>query len=145
MKLLYYKFGKQGVVTDYQAWLYKMTEFNDSFQEGLWKLKCRKYNNIELEGLEYEPVATISNDFLAPTEDQLDRLEGETNDVKRGYMEWSVQWDMLVHTILWRDRRLSEGFLHVYIYELTPWLRRDQWSFYPSLSRCGMNIRNTIF
>jgi hypothetical protein len=37
--------------------------------------------------LEYEPVATISNDFLAPTEDQLDRLEGETNDVKRGYME----------------------------------------------------------
>ncbi len=90
MKLLYYKFGKQGVVTDYQAWLYKMTEFNDSFQEGLWKLKCRKYNNIELEGLEYEPVATISNDFLAPTEDQLDRLEGETNDVKRGYMEWSV-------------------------------------------------------
>jgi hypothetical protein len=38
--LLYYKVGKEGVVTNYQAWLrgwreHKITEFDVSFQEGL--------------------------------------------------------------------------------------------------------------
>ncbi|MFO0446187.1 MAG: hypothetical protein ACK51L_00815 [bacterium] len=38
--LLYYKVGKEGVVTNYQAWLrswreHKITEFDVFFQEGL--------------------------------------------------------------------------------------------------------------
>jgi hypothetical protein len=42
--LLYYKVGKEGVVTNYQAWLqgwreHKITEFDVFFQESLRELK----------------------------------------------------------------------------------------------------------
>jgi hypothetical protein len=42
--LLYYKVGKEGVVTNYQSWLrgwreHKITEFDVIFQEGLRELK----------------------------------------------------------------------------------------------------------
>ncbi len=44
MTLLYYKVGKEGVITNYQAWLrgwreHKITEFDVIFQEGLRELK----------------------------------------------------------------------------------------------------------
>jgi len=94
--LLYYKVGKEGVVTNYQAWLrswreHKITEFDVFFQEGLRELKRKTYDlEEELMGLEYEPLVTISKEFWVPTDDQLELLEDEPNDVRRGYMERSM-------------------------------------------------------
>lgn len=98
--LLYYKVGKEGVITNYQAWLrgwreHKITEFDVFFQEGLRELKRREYSmEDELQGLEYQPLMTISKEFWVPSVDQLKMLEAETNDVRRGYMERSMmaQW-----------------------------------------------------
>jgi hypothetical protein len=47
--LLYYKVGKEVVVTSYQAWLrgwreHKITEFDVFFQEGLRELKRKEYS-----------------------------------------------------------------------------------------------------
>jgi hypothetical protein len=75
--LLYYKVGKEGVVTNYQAWLHgwrehKITEFDVSFQEGLRELKCKKYElDEELKGLEYQPLVAISKEFWVPTVEQI--------------------------------------------------------------------------
>jgi hypothetical protein len=94
--LLYYKVGKEGVVTNYQAWLrswreHKITEFDVFFQEGLRELKRKTYDlEEELKGLEYQPLVTISKEFWLPTTVQLALLEKESNDVRRGYMERSM-------------------------------------------------------
>jgi hypothetical protein len=91
--LLYYKVGKEGVITNYQAWLrgwreHKITEFDMFFQEGLRELKRKQYNmEDELRDLEYQPLATILKEFWVPSVDQLMQLEAETNDVRRGHME----------------------------------------------------------
>jgi hypothetical protein len=71
--LLYYKVGKEGVITNYQAWLrgwreHKITEFDVFFQEGLRELKRREYSmEDELQGLEYQPLMTISKEFWVPS------------------------------------------------------------------------------
>jgi hypothetical protein len=91
--ILYYKVGKEGVMTNYQAWLrgwreHKITEFDVFFQEGLRELKCKTYDlEDELQGLEYRPLVTISKEFWVPMAAQLSALENEPNDVRRGYME----------------------------------------------------------
>jgi len=57
--ILYYKVGKEGIMTNYQAWLrgwreHKITEFDVFFQEGLRELKRKTYDlEDELQGLEY--------------------------------------------------------------------------------------------
>jgi len=87
MTLLYYKVGKEGVVTNYQAWLHgwrehKTTEFDVSFQEGLRELNCKKYDlDEELEGLKYQPLVTIPKDFWVPTDEELEDLEEAPSDV----------------------------------------------------------------
>ena len=91
--LLYYKVGKEGVVTNYQAWLrgwreHKITEFDVFFQEGLRELKRKEFDlEAELMGLQYKPMATISKEFWVPEEEELKELEAETSDVRRSYME----------------------------------------------------------
>jgi hypothetical protein len=98
--LLYYKVGKEGVITNYQAWLrgwreHKITEFDVFFQEGLRELKQKEYSmEDELQGLEYLPLMAISKEFWVPSVDPLMILEAEVNDVRRGYMERSMmaQW-----------------------------------------------------
>jgi hypothetical protein len=92
--LLYYKVGKEGVVTNYQAWLHGwrehiITEFDVSFQEGLRELLKRKKYDLdkELKGLEYQPLVTISKEFRVPTDEQKEELEEEPSDVQRSYME----------------------------------------------------------
>jgi hypothetical protein len=100
MTLLYYKVGKEGVITNYQAWLrgwreHKITEFNVFFQEGLRELKRKEYNmEDELQDLEYQPLVTISKEFWVLSVEQLMQLEAKTNDVRRGYMErrMMAQW-----------------------------------------------------
>jgi hypothetical protein len=93
---LYYKVGKEGVITNYQAWLrswreHKITEFDVFFQEGLRDLTRKKFDlDDELKGLDYQPLVTISKEFWVPNEKQQDLLEEEKNDVKRGYMERSM-------------------------------------------------------
>jgi len=93
MLLLYYKVGKEGIVTNCEAWLrgwreHKITEFDVFFQEGLRELKRKEFNlEEEFQGLEYQPVATISKEFWVPTREELRKLEAETNDVRRSYKE----------------------------------------------------------
>jgi hypothetical protein len=73
MGLLYYKVGKDGVVTNFQAWLrgwkeHKICENDVSFQEGLRQYKRTKYDlDKELRHLEYQPLVMISEDFWVPT------------------------------------------------------------------------------
>jgi len=98
--LLYYKVGKEVVVTSYQAWLrgwreHKITEFDVFFQEGLRELKRKEYSlEDELRGLEYQPLVTISKEFRVPSAAQLLILEAEASNVRRGYLERSMmaQW-----------------------------------------------------
>jgi hypothetical protein len=98
--LLYYKVGKEGMVTNYQAWLrgwreHKITEFDVIFQEGLRELKRKEYSlEKELRSLEYQPLVTISKEFWVPSAAQLLILEVEASDVRRGYLERSMlaQW-----------------------------------------------------
>jgi len=91
--LLYYKVGKEGVVTNYQAWLrgwreHKITEFDVFFQEGLRELKRKEFDlEEELQGLEYQPMVTISKEFWVPTSEELRELDAETNDIRRNYKE----------------------------------------------------------
>jgi predicted nucleic acid-binding Zn-ribbon protein len=88
--LLYYKVGKEGVVTNYQAWLrgwreHKITEFDIIFQEGL---REKEFDlEAELQSLEYQPMVTILKEFSIPTREGLRELEAETNDVRRSYKE----------------------------------------------------------
>jgi hypothetical protein len=97
--LLYYKVGKDVVVTNYQAWLrgwreHKITEFDVFFQEGLRELKHKQYNlDDKLQGLRYHTLVTISKEFWVPTDHQLELLEDEANDVQRGYLERSMMAD----------------------------------------------------
>jgi len=98
--LLYYKVGKEGMVTNYQAWLrgwreHKITELDVFFQEGLRELKRKEYSlEDELRGLEYQPLVTISKEFRVPSAAQLLILEAEASNVRRGYLERSMmaQW-----------------------------------------------------
>jgi len=91
--ILYYKVGKEGIMTNYQAWLrgwreHKITDFDVFFQEGLRELKRKTYDlEDELQGLEYRPLVTISKEFWVPTAAQLSVLENKPSDVRRGYME----------------------------------------------------------
>jgi hypothetical protein len=91
--LLYYKVGKDGVITNFQAWLrgwkeHKITEYDVYFQEGLRDYKRELYDlDKELQELEYQPMVTISEDFWVPTAMQLVELEAETNVTRRGYNE----------------------------------------------------------
>jgi hypothetical protein len=91
--LLYYKVGKDGAVTNFQAWLrgwkeHKITEYDVFFQEGLREYRREPYNMAAaLEHLEYQPLVTISKDFWVPTARQATELEAETNTTRRGYME----------------------------------------------------------
>ena len=86
--------GKEGVVTNYQAWLHGwrehiITEFDVSFQEGLRELLKRKKYDLdkELKGLEYQSLVTVSKEFRVPTDEQKEELEEEPSDVQRSYME----------------------------------------------------------
>ncbi len=96
---LYYKVGKEGVITKYQAWLrswreHKITEFDLFFQEGLRDLMQKKIDlENELKGLHYQPLVTKSKEFWVPNKKQQSLLEEEKNDVKRGYMERSMMAD----------------------------------------------------
>jgi hypothetical protein len=61
--LLYYKVGIEEAVTNFQAWRtgwkeHNITEYDVFFQEGR-----REYKT----DLEYQPLLTISNNFLVPT------------------------------------------------------------------------------
>jgi hypothetical protein len=91
--LLYYKVGKDGIITNYQAWLqgwmeHEITEFDVIFQEGLRELKRKEFDlKAELQGLEYQPMVTILKEFWVPTRVEHRELEAETNDVRRSYME----------------------------------------------------------
>jgi hypothetical protein len=91
--LLYYKVGKDGVITNFQSWLrgwkeHKITEYDVYFQEGLREYKRERYNlDAELRRLEYEPLMTISKDFWVPTLDEMVELEAETNSTRRGFLE----------------------------------------------------------
>lgn len=91
--ILYYKVGKEGVMTNYQVWLlgwreHKITEFDMFFQVGLRELKRKTYDlEDELQGLEYQPLVTISKELWVPMAAQLSVLENELNDISRGYME----------------------------------------------------------
>ena len=91
--LLYYRVGKDGVMTNFQAWLrgwkeHKITEYDVSFQEGLREYKREAYDlNQALNHLEYQPLVTISKDFWVPSARQLAELEGENNTMRRGYVE----------------------------------------------------------
>jgi hypothetical protein len=82
--LLYYKIDKEGVITNYQAWLrgwreHKITEFDVFFQEGLRELKQKEYDlEEELKGLEYQPLVTISKEFWVPSTGKILVLEAET-------------------------------------------------------------------
>ncbi len=58
------------------------------FQEGLRELKRKEFNlEIELLGLQHQPMVTISKEFWVAPEVELKELEKETNVVKRRYME----------------------------------------------------------
>jgi hypothetical protein len=91
--LLYYKVGKDGVITNFQSWLrgwkeHKIIEFDVYFQEGLREYKRERYNlDVELRHLEYEPLMTISKDFWVPTPDEMVELEAETKSTRRGFLE----------------------------------------------------------
>jgi hypothetical protein len=67
--LLYYKVGKDGAVTNFQAWLsgwkeHKITEYDVFFLEGLREYKREQYDVMaEVKKLEYKPLVTISKDF----------------------------------------------------------------------------------
>jgi hypothetical protein len=75
--LLYCKVEKEGIVTNYQAWLrgwreHKITEFDVFFQEGLRELKRKEFDlEEELQGLEYQRMVTISKECWVPTREQL--------------------------------------------------------------------------
>jgi hypothetical protein len=66
---LYYKVGKDGVITNLQAWLRgwketKINEYDVSFQEALRTYQREKYDlEDELKQLEYIPLVMISKDF----------------------------------------------------------------------------------
>ncbi len=61
-------------MTNYQAWL-------------------RGWMDDELQGMGYQPLVTISKEFWVPTDHQLELLEDEANDVRRGYLEHSMMAD----------------------------------------------------
>jgi hypothetical protein len=90
---LYYKVGRDGVITNFQAWLrglkdHKIMEYDVTFQEGLREYKQDEYNlDKELNKLEYQPLLTISKDFWVPTAQELVELEVESNSTRRGYLE----------------------------------------------------------
>jgi hypothetical protein len=71
--LLYYKVGKDGAVTNFQAWLrgwkeHKITEYDMFFQEGLHDYKLEPYDmKAALRTLEYQPLLMISKDFWVPS------------------------------------------------------------------------------
>jgi hypothetical protein len=91
--LLYYKVGKDGAVTNFQAWLrgwkeHKITEYDVFFQEGLREYMREPYDiPATLQNLEYQPLLTISNDFWVPTARQISELDAEMNATRKGYME----------------------------------------------------------
>ena len=94
--LLYYKIGRDGVVTNFQAWLrgwkdHKIMEYDVTFQECLREYRRDKYDlKNELKKLEYQPMLNISKDFWVPTTQEINDLEAETNIVRRGYLERSM-------------------------------------------------------
>jgi hypothetical protein len=55
---------------------HKITEFDVIFQEGLRELKIKESNlEIELLGLQYQLLVTISEELWAPTEEKHEELE----------------------------------------------------------------------
>ncbi len=91
--LLYYRVGKNGVMTNFQAWLpgweeHKITEYDVSFQEGLKEYK-REHCDLDqaLQNLKYQPLVMISKDFWVPTARQLTELEVENNATRQGCLE----------------------------------------------------------
>jgi hypothetical protein len=91
--LLYYKVGKDGAVTNFQAWLRgwkenKITEYDVFFQVGLREYKREPYDvAMALQNLEYQLLLTMSKDFWVPTARQIAELDAETNATRKGYME----------------------------------------------------------
>jgi predicted nucleic acid-binding protein len=67
--LLYYKVGKDGAVTNFQAWLrgckeHKITEYDLFYQEGLTEYKREPYDMAAaLQNLEYQSRLTIWKDI----------------------------------------------------------------------------------
>jgi hypothetical protein len=106
--LLYYKVGKDGVVTNLQAWLrgwkeHKISEFNVSYQEGLRSYKHEPYNlEEELKNLEYLPMVTISKDFWVLTTEQIRELAAQTDTTLHGYMERCMMAD-------WADEQAKKN------------------------------------
>jgi hypothetical protein len=98
--LLYYKVGKDGVVTNFQAWLrgwkeHKIMEYDVTYQEGLREYKREEFDlDGRLRALEYEPLVTISKDFWVPTTVDILELEAESDTTRRGYVERRLmaQW-----------------------------------------------------
>jgi len=90
--LLYYKIDKEGVITNYQAWLrgwreHKITEFDVFFQEGLRELKQKEYDlEEELKGLEYQPLVTISKEFWVPSTGKILEIIATGNETTRKNM-----------------------------------------------------------
>jgi hypothetical protein len=84
--------GRDGVITNFQAWLrgwkdHKIMEYDVTFQECLREYKWNEYDlDKELSKLEYQPLLTISKDFWVPTTQEIVELEAETNSIRRGYL-----------------------------------------------------------
>jgi hypothetical protein len=97
--LLYYKVGKDGVVTNLQAWLRgwketKINEYDVSFQEALRTYQRERYDlEDELKQLEYIPLVMISKDFWVPTAEQIDDLAVQADPTLHGYMERRMMAD----------------------------------------------------
>ena len=97
--LLYYKVGKDGVITNLQAWLRgwketKINEYDVSFQEALRTYQREQYDlEDELKKLEYLPLVMISKDFWVPTADQINDLAAQADPTLRGYMERRMMAD----------------------------------------------------
>jgi hypothetical protein len=98
-RLLYYKVGKDGVVTNLQPWLCrwketKINEFDVSFQEALRTYQREQYNlEDELKQLEYIPLVMVSKDFWVPTANQITELAAQPDLTLRRYMECRMMVD----------------------------------------------------
>ena len=100
--LLYYRVGKDRVITNLQAWIRgwketKINQYDVSFQEALRTYQREQYDlEEELKQLEYIPLIMISKDFWVPTEDQINDLTAQADPTLRGYTERRMMADWAV-------------------------------------------------
>ena len=111
--LLYYKVGKDGVITNLQAWIRgwketKINQYDVSFQEALRTYRREQYDlEEELKQLEYLPLIMISKDFWVPTEDQINDLTAQEDPTLRGYIEHRMMADWAVEQA--KNERRKQG------------------------------------